>query len=180
LPLFSPTRCTMRMFPGHTDRPNTTDSLKAVSITMANRETCASETKLTALPCPIDSPRAWSTILIWDLPRSEHRNQCSSWLKNFGRRTEIKHAKRTGHEGKKRISFAIVRKCAHNLQGLTIQPLFLVLVCSNTYVNHWERSSRMVSVEDPSLVGGGSVLKQHIWNAARDTIQEVILYSCEM
>ena len=30
----------------------------------------------------------------------------------------------------------------------------------------------MVSVEDDSLFGGGTVLKQHIWNAARDTISE--------
>jgi prolyl 4-hydroxylase len=30
----------------------------------------------------------------------------------------------------------------------------------------------MVSVEDSSLRGGGRGLKQHIWNAARDTIQE--------
>lgn len=51
---------------------------------------------------------------------------------------------------------------------------------SNTYVSHWEKSSKMVSVEDPSLIGGGNILKQHIWNAARDTIQEVrmLLFSC--
>ena len=30
----------------------------------------------------------------------------------------------------------------------------------------------MVSVEDESLEGGGYTLKQHIWNAARDTIEE--------
>ena len=30
----------------------------------------------------------------------------------------------------------------------------------------------MVSVEDNSLEGGGTALKQHIWNAARDTISE--------
>ena len=30
----------------------------------------------------------------------------------------------------------------------------------------------MVSVEDPLLLGAGTVLKQQIWNAARDTIQE--------
>lgn len=42
----------------------------------------------------------------------------------------------------------------------------------NVFVNHWERSSTFVSVEDPSMEGGGYVLKQHIWNAARDTIQE--------
>lgn len=42
----------------------------------------------------------------------------------------------------------------------------------NTYTNHWEAPSRMVSVEDRTLKGGGFVLKQNIWNAARDTIQE--------
>merc|ERR1712176_316246 len=30
----------------------------------------------------------------------------------------------------------------------------------------------MLSVEDTSLRGGGSVLKQHIWNAAKSTIEE--------
>lgn len=42
----------------------------------------------------------------------------------------------------------------------------------NTYVNHWEAMTYMVSVEDASLRGGGSYLKNEIWNAARDTIQE--------
>jgi prolyl 4-hydroxylase len=40
----------------------------------------------------------------------------------------------------------------------------------NVYVNHWEGATSMVSVEDASLEGGGFVLKEHIWNAARDTI----------
>ena len=43
---------------------------------------------------------------------------------------------------------------------------------ANVYVNHWEQPTSMVSVEDSSLDGGGYVLKQHIWNAARDTISE--------
>lgn len=30
----------------------------------------------------------------------------------------------------------------------------------------------MVSVEDPTMEGGGYVLKSHIWNAARNTIEE--------
>ena len=42
----------------------------------------------------------------------------------------------------------------------------------NIYVNHWQGPTAMVSVEDTSLEGGGFVLKQHIWNAARDTISE--------
>jgi hypothetical protein len=42
----------------------------------------------------------------------------------------------------------------------------------NIYTNHWESPTFMVSVEDESLEGGGWVLKQHIWNAARDTIEE--------
>jgi prolyl 4-hydroxylase len=40
----------------------------------------------------------------------------------------------------------------------------------NTYTNHWKAPSKMVSVEDKSFQGGGFVLKQQIWNAARDTI----------
>jgi hypothetical protein len=42
----------------------------------------------------------------------------------------------------------------------------------NTYTNHWTAPSTMVSVEDKSFKGGGFVLKQNIWNAARDTISE--------
>jgi hypothetical protein len=42
----------------------------------------------------------------------------------------------------------------------------------NTYVNHWAFDSSIISVEDKTLKGGGWVLKQHIWNAARDTISE--------
>lgn len=42
----------------------------------------------------------------------------------------------------------------------------------NTYVNHWDVPSYMLSVEDEKLEGGGYVLKQHIWNAARDTISD--------
>merc|ERR1711988_2079209 len=42
----------------------------------------------------------------------------------------------------------------------------------NIYVNHWENKTGIISVEDTSLIGGGYVLKQHIWNAARDTIEE--------
>jgi len=38
--------------------------------------------------------------------------------------------------------------------------------------NHWETPSYLLSVEDPTYEGGGRVLKQHIWNAARDTIEE--------
>lgn len=42
----------------------------------------------------------------------------------------------------------------------------------NIYTNHWNSPTFMVSVEDDKLEGGGYVLKQHIWNAARDTIEE--------
>ena len=37
----------------------------------------------------------------------------------------------------------------------------------NTYTNNWVVSSEMVSVEDTNLRGGGSVLKQKIWDAAK-------------
>lgn len=37
--------------------------------------------------------------------------------------------------------------------------------------NHWESPTYMVSVEDSDHEGGGYVLKQHVWNAARDTIE---------
>lgn len=43
---------------------------------------------------------------------------------------------------------------------------------ANIYTNHWKNATKLLSVEDPSLNGGGFVLKQHIWNAARDTIEE--------
>ena len=37
--------------------------------------------------------------------------------------------------------------------------------------NHWASPTRMVSVEDNSLDGGGLNLKQAIWDAAQDTIE---------
>ena len=40
------------------------------------------------------------------------------------------------------------------------------------YRNNWASPTDFVSVEDSSLRGGGRVLKQQIWNAARDVIQE--------
>jgi len=42
----------------------------------------------------------------------------------------------------------------------------------NTYTNHWVAPTYMVSVENKALRGGGSILKQAIWDAARDTLQE--------
>lgn len=42
----------------------------------------------------------------------------------------------------------------------------------NTYTNHWDSPTYMISVEDTSLRGGGFKLKNAIWDAARDTIQE--------
>jgi len=42
----------------------------------------------------------------------------------------------------------------------------------NTYVNHWDSPTTMVSVENTGLRGGGSSLKNHIWTAAKDTLQE--------
>lgn len=45
-------------------------------------------------------------------------------------------------------------------------------IAGNIYTNHWEAPTYMLSVEDTELIGGGHELKQHIWNAARDTIEE--------
>lgn len=42
----------------------------------------------------------------------------------------------------------------------------------NTYTNHWSSPTFMVSVEDTSLRGGGSRLKERLWEAARETIEE--------
>lgn len=42
----------------------------------------------------------------------------------------------------------------------------------NTYTNNWKTHSKMVSVEDSGLRGGGYGLKQKIWDAAKDTITE--------
>jgi hypothetical protein len=41
----------------------------------------------------------------------------------------------------------------------------------NTYTNHWESPTKMVSVENTQLRGGGGVLKQALWEAAKDTLQ---------
>lgn len=42
----------------------------------------------------------------------------------------------------------------------------------NTYTNNWKSPSKMVSVEDSGLRGGGHGLKQKIWDAAKETITE--------
>lgn len=42
----------------------------------------------------------------------------------------------------------------------------------NTYTNNWKFPTKMVSVENSGLRGGGYGLKQQIWDAARDTISE--------
>lgn len=42
----------------------------------------------------------------------------------------------------------------------------------NTYTNNWKTHSKMVSVEDSGLRGGGYGLKQKLWDAAYDTIAE--------
>jgi len=42
----------------------------------------------------------------------------------------------------------------------------------NTYTNHWSAMTYITSIEDNRLRGGGYNLKQKIWNAARDTLQE--------
>ena len=42
----------------------------------------------------------------------------------------------------------------------------------NTYVNHWVSPTYMLDVGLGSLRGGGLRLKNSIWNAARDTLQE--------
>jgi len=42
----------------------------------------------------------------------------------------------------------------------------------NTYTNNWKHPSKMVSVENNKLRGGGGRLKQKIWDAAKETISE--------
>ena len=53
----------------------------------------------------------------------------------------------------------------------------------NTYTNNWASPTYMVSVEDTSLRGGGSNLKQAIWDEAEDTIStwtEQLLTQCSL
>ena len=42
----------------------------------------------------------------------------------------------------------------------------------NTYVNHWEVPSYMLSVENRELEGGGPDLKAKIWDTAVDSVRE--------
>lgn len=42
----------------------------------------------------------------------------------------------------------------------------------NTYTNHWDSPTYMVSVEDTRLRGAGSNLKKRIWDAAKETMEE--------
>jgi hypothetical protein len=44
----------------------------------------------------------------------------------------------------------------------------------DTHINHWEAPTHMVSVDNPHLVGGGMDLKNHIWEAAKSTLQDWI------
>jgi len=42
----------------------------------------------------------------------------------------------------------------------------------NTYTNNWDAPTKMVSVEDTTLRGAGLVLKQKLWDAAQNTLEE--------
>lgn len=42
----------------------------------------------------------------------------------------------------------------------------------NSYVNHWESPTYMISVEDKRLRGAGYALKDEIWEAAKHTLEE--------
>ena len=42
----------------------------------------------------------------------------------------------------------------------------------NIYTNHWASPTYMISVEDTNLIGGGSDLKNAIWDAAKPVIEE--------
>eukprot|EP00586_Coscinodiscus_wailesii_P008116 CAMPEP_0172522434 /NCGR_PEP_ID=MMETSP1066-20121228/293120_1 /TAXON_ID=671091 /ORGANISM="Coscinodiscus wailesii, Strain CCMP2513" /LENGTH=469 /DNA_ID=CAMNT_0013305433 /DNA_START=130 /DNA_END=1539 /DNA_ORIENTATION=+ len=42
----------------------------------------------------------------------------------------------------------------------------------NTYTNHWDAPTYMVSFEDMRLRGAGSSLKRKLWNMAKETMQE--------
>jgi len=42
----------------------------------------------------------------------------------------------------------------------------------NTYTNHWKVPTHMLSVEDSSIPKGGLRLKNKIWDAARETIEQ--------
>ena len=45
------------------------------------------------------------------------------------------------------------------------------LPAGNIYLNHWDAPTYMVSVENETLDGGGHALRQHVWHAARDTME---------
>ena len=42
----------------------------------------------------------------------------------------------------------------------------------NSYTNHWHSPTRIVNIENTGLRGGGYGLKQQLWNAAQETIEE--------
>ena len=42
----------------------------------------------------------------------------------------------------------------------------------NSYVNHWNQPTTLVSVDDTGLRGSGQNLKRHIWSAASATLEE--------
>ncbi|CAB9496825.1 Ankyrin Repeat [Seminavis robusta] len=42
----------------------------------------------------------------------------------------------------------------------------------NIFVNHWKSPVNFVAIDDPTLPGGGNIIKTAIWNAARDTLEQ--------
>ena len=42
----------------------------------------------------------------------------------------------------------------------------------NTYTNHWKSPTRMLNLEDRSLIGSGDVLRSKIWDVTKDVLQQ--------
>ena len=42
----------------------------------------------------------------------------------------------------------------------------------NTYINHWDSPTYMLSIDDGRLRGGGFALREQIWDASREAIED--------
>jgi prolyl 4-hydroxylase len=59
-----------------------------------------------------------------------------------------------------------------NHQAKDRQPVEEDWHAGNSYVNHWDSPTTLVSVDDHGLRGAGAKLKEHIWAAASATLEE--------
>jgi hypothetical protein len=99
--------------------------------------------------------------------KSERRIASGVSSKTFGQRTKARGKRRIGELA------ILTRELSDGTSkmwgiGTGLDSNNLLLFFNS---NNWAVPTEMVSVEDSNMRGGGRVLKQKIWDAARDVIQ---------